>query len=348
MEVTKKILITGVTGQDGSNMVRFLLKNTDLFIYGAVRRLSVPNYDNINDIKDTRFKLINLDLLDQQSINNSVKKIRPDYIINFAAQSFVGESWNSPVSTFTTNTLPVIYFLESIKEFVPHCRFYSAGSSEEMGDIDYSPQDLKHPMKPRSPYGASKCAARHLVKVYRESYNIFAIHCILFNHEGIRRGKEFVTRKITSNIARIKKQLENGEIITEPLELGNINSIRDWSDSEDFVEAVWIMLNRDEPREYVLSSNEFHTVKDFLELTCEYAGLKVEWKIDTEDEVNTELLYKGQVIMRINPELYRLAEVELLFGDSTETRNVINWEPKVSFKELVKKMIDWDIQKITK
>ena len=344
MEVTKKILITGVTGQDGSNMVRFLLKNTDLFIYGAVRRLSVPNYDNINDIKDTRFKLINLDLLDQQSINNSVKKIRPDYIINFAAQSFVGESWNSPVSTFTTNTLPVIYFLESIKEFVPHCRFYSAGSSEEMGDIDYSPQDLKHPMKPRSPNGASKCAARHLVKVYRESYNIFAIHCILFNHEGIRRGKEFVTRKITSNIARIKKQLENGEIITEPLELGNINSIRDWSDSEDFVEAVWIMLNRDEPREYVLSSNEFHTVKEFLELTCEYAGLKVEWKNDTEDEVNIELLYNGQVIMRINPELYRLAEVELLFGDSTETRNVINWEPKVSFKELVKKMIDWDIK----
>ena len=344
MEVTKKILITGVTGQDGSNMVRFLLKNTDLFIYGAVRRLSVPNYDNINDIKDTRFKLINLDLLDQQSINNSVKKIRPDYIINFAAQSFVGESWNSPVSTFTTNTLPVIYFLESIKEFVPHCRFYSAGSSEEMGDIDYSPQDLKHPMKPRSPYGASKCAARHLVKVYRESYNIFAIHCILFNHEGIRRGKEFVTRKISSNIARIKKQLENGEIITEPLELGNINSIRDWSDSEDFVEAVWIMLNRDEPREYVLSSNEFHTVKEFLELTCEYAELKVEWKIDSENEVNTELLYNGQVIMRINPELYRLAEVELLFGDSTETRNVINWEPKVSFKELVKKMIDWDIK----
>jgi GDPmannose 4,6-dehydratase len=347
MEVTKKILITGVTGQDGSNMVRFLLKNTDLFIYGAVRRLSVPNYDNINDIKNTRFKLINLDLLDQQSINNSVKKIRPDYIINFAAQSFVGESWNSPVSTFTTNTLPVIYFLESIKEFVPSCRFYSAGSSEEMGDIDYSPQDLKHPMKPRSPYGASKCAARHLVKVYRESYNIFAIHCILFNHEGIRRGKEFVTRKITSNIARIKKQLENGETIKEPLELGNINSIRDWSDSEDFVEAVWIMLNRDEPREYVLSSNEFHTVKEFLELTCEYAGLKVEWKIDSENEIKTELLYNGQVIMKINPELYRLAEVELLFGDSTETRKVINWEPKVSFKELVKKMIEWDIKLIS-
>ena len=344
MSLIKKILITGVTGQDGSNMVRFLLKNTDLLIYGAVRRLSVPNYDNINDIKDSRFKLVNLDLLDQQSINNSVKKIRPDYIINFAAQSFVGESWNSPVSTFTTNTLPVIYFLEAIKELVPCCRFYSAGSSEEMGDIDYSPQDLKHPMKPRSPYGASKCAARHLVKVYRESYNIFAIHCILFNHEGIRRGKEFVTRKITSNIARIKKQLDKGEIITEPLELGNINSIRDWSDSEDFVEAVWIMLNQNEPREYVLSSNEFHTVKEFLELSCEYAGLNIEWKNDTDDEINNVLLCNGQVIMKINHDLYRLAEVELLFGDSSETRKVLNWEPKTSFKYLVKKMIDWDIK----
>jgi GDPmannose 4,6-dehydratase len=199
-------------------------------------------------------------------------------------------------------------------------------------------------MKPRSPYGASKCAARHLVKVYRESYNIFAIHCILFNHEGIRRGKEFVTRKITSNIARIKKQLDNNEIITEPLELGNINSIRDWSDSEDFVEAVWIMLNQNEPREYVLSSNEFHSVKEFLELSCEYAGLNVEWKNDTNDETNTVLLCNGQIIMKINSELYRLAEVELLFGDSNETRKALNWEPKISFNDLVKKMVEWDIK----
>jgi GDPmannose 4,6-dehydratase len=345
MDKKSKILITGVTGQDGSNMVRFLLKNTSNLIYGAVRRLSVPNYENINDIKDDRFSLINLDLLDQQSINNSVKKIRPDYIINFAAQSFVGESWNSPVSTFTTNTLPVIYFLEAIKEFVPNCRFYSAGSSEEMGNIDYYPQDLKHPMKPRSPYGASKCAARHLVKVYRESYNIFAIHCILFNHEGIRRGKEFVTRKISSNIARIKKELDNNINVT-PFDLGNINSIRDWSDSEDFVEAVWLMLNCKEPREYVLSSNEYHTVKEFLDLTCEYAGLKTEWKIDKENEVNTELWCEGHLIMKINPELYRLAEVEMLFGDSTETQKAINWTPKISFKELVKKMIEWDIKLI--
>jgi len=342
MEDVKKVLITGVTGQDGSNMTRFLLANTTCKIYGAIRRLSVANHDNIKDIEDARFELINLDLLDQQSIFNTVKRINPDFIINFAAQSFVGESWNSPIQTFTTNTLSVMYFLEAIREFNPKCRFYSAGSSEELGDVDYSPQDLKHPLKPRSPYGASKCAARHIVKVYRESYNLFAIHCILFNHEGIRRGKEFVTRKISSNIARIKKEIDNGLPI-KPLELGNISAIRDWSDSEDFVEAVWIMLNREEPREYVLSSNEIHTVKEFIDLTCEYAGLNVEWKIDEENPLNTVLLHNDVAIVKINEKLHRPAEVDLLYGDSTETRKVIGWEPKISFKQLVKKMIDWDI-----
>lgn len=340
-----KILITGVTGQDGSNMVRYLLKNTDHIIYGAVRRLSVPNHKNISDIKDTRFIKVNLDLLDQQSIYNCVKKINPDYIINFAAQSFVGESWNSPILTFTTNTLPIIYFLEAIREINPKCRFYSAGSSEEMGDVEYSPQDLNHPLKPRSPYGASKCAARHLVKVYRESYNLFAIHCILFNHEGTRRGNEFVTRKITTNIARIKKEIDEGLEIT-PFDLGNIFSYRDWSDSEDFVEAVWKMLNRDTPREYVLSSNETHTVKEFLELACEYAGIKVDWHIDETNPLNTKLFYNGKVIMYINEQLYRPAEVDLLLGDSTETRKEIEWEPKITFKELVKKMVEWDLRLI--
>jgi len=343
----KKILITGVTGQDGSNMVRFLLQNTNHTIYGAVRRLSVENHQNIKDVeKCERFKLVNLDITDQQSINNNVKKIEPDYIINFAAQSFVGESWNSPIQTFSTNTLSVMYFLESIREYCPKCRFYSAGSSEELGDVEYSPQDLNHPLKPRSPYGASKCAARHIVKVYRESYDLFAIHCILFNHEGIRRGKEFVTRKITSNIARIKKELYNNELVT-PFELGNINAIRDWSDSEDFVEAVWIMLNQKEPREYVLSSNEIHTVKEFIDLTCLYGNLpETVWEIDEENPINTVLKVKenNQVIIKINPNLYRPAEVDLLYGDSTETRQAIGWEPKISFKQLVKKMIENDIK----
>lgn len=340
--MVKKVIITGVTGQDGSNMVRYLLKNTDFDLFGTTRRLSVKNHINIEDVDNPRFKLIMLDISDQQSINNQVKLIRPDYIINFAAQSFVGESWNSPIHTFTTNTLSVMYFLESIREYCPSCRFYSAGSSEEFGDVEYVPQDINHPLRPRSPYGASKCAARHIVKVYRESYNLFAIHCILFNHEGIRRGKEFVTRKITSNIARIKKEISRGEKIT-PFQLGNIYAKRDWSDSEDFVEAVWLMLNMEKPREYVLSSNETHTVKEFVELSCKAAELDYKW-VETNNELETKLMVGDEVIMTISEKYYRPAEVDILFGDSTETRKVLNWEPKVSFENLIKKMVNHDIK----
>jgi len=338
-----KVLITGVTGQDGSNMTRYLLANVEnIHIYGAIRRLSVMNHENINDVNDKRFSFINLDITDQQSINNNIKTIRPDYVINFAAQSFVGESWNSPIQTFTTNTLSVMYLLEAIREYVPKCRFYSAGSSEEFGDVEYVPQDIKHPCKPRSPYGASKCAARHLTKVYRESYNLFAIHCILFNHEGIRRGKEFVTRKITSNIARIKKSIKNGEPIV-PFELGNIYAKRDWSDSEDFVEAVWLMLNMAIPREYVLSSNETHTVKEFIELACDSAELKYTWESGAS-EIDEKLIINGEVAMKISEKFYRPAEVDLLFGCSKETREVLNWEPKINFNMLVDKMVKNDIK----
>ena len=336
-----KILITGVTGQDGSNMVRFLLKNTVHQLFGTARRLSVNNHENINDIDDSRFSLVLLDLSDSESIRNTVKTILPDYIINFAAQSFVGASWNTPVQTFSINTLSVMHFLEAIREYCPKCRFYSAGSSEEFGDVVYSPQDINHPLRPRSPYGASKCSARHIVKVYRESYNLFAIHCVLFNHEGVRRGKEFVTRKITSNIARIKKELENGEIVV-PFQLGNINVSRDWSDSEDFVEAIWLMLNTETPREYILSSGETHTVKEFIELTCKFAELDFKWQ-ETDNELETKLLVDGKIIMDISEKYFRPAEVELLFGDSTETIKTLKWKPNVSFEQLVKKMIVNDI-----
>ena len=338
-----KVLITGVTGQDGSNMVRFLLnKYTDIKIFGTIRRLSVKNHENIADVNDVRFKLISLDSSDQQSIINNVMNIKPDYILNFAGQSFVGESWNTPIQTFTINALSVIYFLEAIRLFIPTCRFYSAGSSEEFGDIDYTPQDINHPCKPRSPYGASKCAARHIVKVYRESYNLYAIHCILFNHEGIRRGKEFVTRKITSNIARIKKELEAGKI-PRAFEVGNIYTKRDWSDSEDFVEAIWLMMNQEKPREYVLSSNETHTVKEFIDLACKSAELNIEWQYDEIDVKNTIIKCNNHIIMKISENLYRPAEVDLLHGDSNETREAIQWKPKISFEELVKRMVEWDI-----
>ncbi len=341
---TKKILITGVSGQDGSNMTRYLLRSTNHLIYGGVRRLSVHNYENINDIKDNRFKLVYFDLLDNQSIINMIKEIRPDFVINFAAQSFVGESWNMSCYSFTANALPVIYFLEAIKEYCPKCRFYSAGSSEELGDVNYSPQDIHHPLKPRSPYGASKCAARHLVKVYRESYNLYAIHCILFNHEGTRRGKEFVTRKITSNMTRIKKEIDNGLPINK-FELGNIFSHRDWSDSEDFVEAVWLMLNKEVPREYVLSSNQTHSVKEFVDYVCEYLNLDVKWDINVKEPLKTQLLYKNDIpLITISETFYRPAEVDLLWGNCKETMDELNWAPKSDFKGLIRKMVDWDLK----
>ena len=213
----KKVLITGILGQDGANMAKYLLDTEDVLIYGMMRRTSNVNETNILEFKDDeRFSLVYGDLTDDVSINKLVKEIEPDYLINFGANSFVGCSWDMPLQVFDVNTLGVIRCLEAIRKFKPECRFYSAGSSEELGDVDYSPQDIKHPIKPRSPYGASKAAARHIVKVYRESYNLFAIHSILFNHEGLKRGEEFVTRKITKSVAKIATAIANNEKF-EPL-----------------------------------------------------------------------------------------------------------------------------------
>jgi dTDP-4-dehydrorhamnose reductase len=212
----KTVFITGVTGQDGSHMVDYLLKNTDYMIFGGARRLSIKNHENIKHLeKEPRFKLVNFDLSDAHAINSIVKDLRIDYFINLAAQSYVGSSWDFPVQTWECNTTGVIHILEAIRQHRPNCRFYNAGSSEEHGNVAYVPQDENHPCRPRSPYGASKAAARHLVKVYRESYNLYAIQGLLFNHEGTRRGEEFVTRKITKGVARIKKALLEGKDISE-------------------------------------------------------------------------------------------------------------------------------------
>jgi len=345
----EKVFITGITGQDGSNIVDYLLENTSVMIYGAIRKLSNYNDTNIKHIKNTesRFKIINMDITDSESVKYFVKLIKPDYFINFAAQSFVGTSWQQPILTFNTNTMPIIYILEAIREYCSSCKFYSAGSSEEFGNVDYMPQDLNHKRKPRSPYGASKCAAGHIVKVYRESYNLYAIHSILFNHEGVRRGKEFVTRKITSGLVKIKNELKNCQkhsILIEPLKLGNIYAKRDWSDSEDFVEAIWLMLQQDKPHDYLLASNEIHSVKDFIDLVCKYLELETEWIIDNKNPLNTVLMCDHQKIIVINKDFYRPAEVDILCGDSTDTQKILNWTPKVSFEELVKKMTLHDLK----
>ena len=325
-------------------MAEYLLSLDEVIeVYGMMRRTSNANFSNINAFKKhSRFNLVCGDLTDEVSIDKLVKEIDPDYFINFGANSFVGCSWDMPLQVFDVNTLGVIRCLEAIRKFRPDCRFYSAGSSEELGDVDYSPQDIKHPIKARSPYGASKAASRHIVKVYRESYDLFAIHSILFNHEGLRRGEEFVTRKITKAVARIKKALRNkGKF--ETLQLGNVNAKRDWSDSEDFVEAVWLMLNQDEPKEYVLSSNETHSVKDFVTKAFAAANIPGLWSGEGMDE-KFRLFQENTVLAEINKDFYRPAEVELLYGDSTPAREELGWTPKISFDKLVERMVENDLR----
>jgi len=343
MSNKKAILVTGVTGQDGSNMVDYLIKHTDIDIYGGIRRLSVKNHINVPQQSD-RFSLIDLDITDPHSIDSAIRKIHPDYFINFAAQSFVGVSWDTPRQTFNTNATSVLDILESLRSHCPKCRFYNAGSSEEFGDVAYSPQDEAHPLRPRSPYGASKAAARHLVKVYRDSYGLYAVQGWLFNHEGVRRGEEFVTRKITKGIARIVRSIESDKPF-KPLELGNLDAKRDWGDSEDFVKSVWLMLNQDSPKDYVISSGETHSIREFLEecLKCaniegSFVGEGINEQYIIANYLSEEYPLKSSALVRINPDFYRPAEVELLHGDPSLAEKELGWKRNTNFAGLVEKM----------
>ena len=340
----KKILITGVTGQDGSHMADYLLNNTEYTIIGGVRRLSVKNHKNISHlISNPRFFLIDLDVTDMQNIDRVIEEEKPDYFINFAANSFVGCSWDMAHNHMQTNCMAVLHQLEAIRRHHPKCHYYNAGSSEEFGDVIAAPQSEEHPLRPRSPYGASKCAARHLVKVYRDSYNLYAVQGWLFNHEGVRRGEEFVTRKITKHVARIFMQLQSRAEVT-PLQLGNLDSKRDWSDAEDFVDGVWKMLNQDTPQDYVLSSDETHTIREFVEEAFNFAGFhrgQCSWQGEGLDE---KYFHGDDCLVEINKDFYRPAEVDLLLGDSTKARKNLGWKPKSNFLQLVKKMVDADLK----
>lgn len=340
----KKVIITGVTGQDGSFMADYLLKNTEHTIVAGVRRLSVKNHINISHlVGNPRFRLIDLDVADQANTEMVIAEEKPDYFINFAANSFVGVSWKMPVNHMETNAMAVLYQLEAIRKYAPKCRYYNAGSSEEFGDVLHSPQSELHPLRPRSPYGVSKASARHMVKVWRESYNLFAIQGWLFNHEGTRRGEEFVTRKITNNVARIQEEYSSGDF--EPLELGNVDAKRDWSDAEDFIEGVWLMLNQKEPKEYVLSSDQTHTIREFVEEAFNFAGFAKEQCHWEGHSVNEKYYHEGKVLVQINPAFYRPAEVDLLLGDSSAARRELKWEPKTDFLGLVRKMVAHDLKK---
>lgn len=367
-----KVIITGILGQDGANMAEYLLDATDHEVVGVMRHSANPNYKNIKDIRNhPQFRLELMELTDTVSVDRIVEREKPDYFINFAANSFVGISWEMPESVMDTNALGVLRCLEAIKKFQPTCRFYSAGSSEEFGDVDYSPQDIHHPIKPRSPYGASKAAARHLVKVYRESYGMYAVHGILFNHEGPKRGEEFVTRKITAGAARIKNQIRNNQTVT-PIELGNLDAKRDWSDSRDFVKGVWMMLNQDEFRlkatgevkDYVLSSGRTHSVREFATKAFKAAGLFGIWysfksngeessvkadcdpirelfcigAADIQIKINPPLIAVG-----IDPKFYRPADVSLLQGDSAPIREELGWKPEISLDKMIEDMVKTDL-----
>jgi GDPmannose 4,6-dehydratase len=342
----KKIIVTGVTGQDGSHMVEYLLKHTDYKIYGAARRLSVKNHENILHLEnEPRFKLINMDLNDAHSMRDVVIDLQPDYFINFAAQSFVAGSWDYPIQTWDTDSNAVLHILESIRRFAPDCRFYNAGSSEEFGDVICSPQSETHPLRPQSPYGAAKCAARHLVRVYRESYDLYAVQGWLFNHEGVRRGLDFVTRKISHSIAKIKIALEKEKTIPV-LKLGNIEAQRDWSDAEDFMEGVWLMLNQDAPKNYVLASGEMHTVREFLEETLQCAG--IQFKSEGAEDNEKYYTLDGKLIFEVDPKFYRPAEVHELCGDCSLAEKEMGWARKTDFTGLVKKMYENDYKLLSR
>ena len=374
----KKVLVTGTLGQDGANICEYLLGMGNVKVFGMIRRSSNPNYVNCESfLNHPDFQLVYGDLSDSLSIDKLVKDIQPDYLVNFGANSFVGCSWDMPLQVFDVNALGVIRCLEAIRRLQPQCRFYSAGSSEEWGNIDYSPQDITHPIKPRSPYGAAKAAARHIVKVYRESYGMYAVHGILFNHEGTKRGEEFVTRKISKGVARIAKAIK-GQKPFLPIELGNLSSKRDWSDSEDFVEGVWLMLNQEnfnghiqseledaefhyihdgqnarsetwrtsflskKIKDYILSSNETHPISEFVEKAFAAAGIEGFWQ--GKGEQQRYLAEEDKCLVKVNPKFYRPAEVELLWGDSSPIRKELGWSPKISFDELVDRMVKHDIQ----
>ncbi len=320
MSSKKKALITGVTGQDGSYLAELLL-DKDYEVYGLTRRTSTPNHNRIAKVVD-KIKLVSGDLLDQHSLTQVVQEVKPDEVYNLAAQSFVKTSWEQPMFTGDSTGLGVTRMLEAIRLVHPKAKFYQASSSEMFGKVREVPQTESTPFYPRSPYGVAKVYGHWITVNYRESFDIFAVSGILFNHESPRRGLEFVTRKITNTVAKIKY----GK--AEKLYLGNPDSERDWGFAKDYVEAMWLMLQQDSPNDYVISSGETHSVREFVEQAFEVAGIK-NW----EDKVVFN-----------DPRYTRPAEVDQLTGDYTKAKKALGWEPKTSFAELVEIMVKADLE----
>jgi GDPmannose 4,6-dehydratase len=317
----RRALITGITGQDGSYLADFLLEK-DYEVFGMVRRASSENYDRIEHLVG-RVNLVQGDLLDPASLMAVLEETQPDELYNLGAQSFVPTSWNQPVLTAEFTAVGVTRMLEAIRRVDPTIRFYQASSSEMFGKVREVPQSELTPFYPRSPYGVAKVYGHFITVNYRESYDLFAVSGILFNHESPRRGLEFVTRKISDGVAKIKLGLAN------ELRLGNLEAKRDWGFAGDYVRAMWLMLQQDEPADYVVATGQEHSVREFVELSFAHAGL------EPDDHI------------RLDERFLRPAEVDHLVGDFSKAREQLGWEPEVSFQELVELMVDADVERLS-
>jgi GDPmannose 4,6-dehydratase len=316
----KTALITGVTGQDGSYLAEFLLTK-GYKVYGMVRRASVEKFERLAHIRD-RIELVQGDLLDQFSLISVIKQVRPQEIYNLAAQSFVPTSWAQPVLTSEFTAIGVAKMLESYRLVDPSIRFYQASSSEMFGKVREVPQSEDTPFYPRSPYGVAKVYGHYITVNYRESYNLFAVSGILFNHESPRRGLEFVTRKVTDAVARIKLGFAS------ELRMGNLDAKRDWGFAGDYVRAMWLMLQQQTPEDFVIATGETHSVRELVEVAFGHVGLDY------------------QKYVKLDPAFIRPAEVDLLVGDPGKAKRVLGWEPEVTFEQLVKMMVDADMQRL--
>jgi GDPmannose 4,6-dehydratase len=317
-----KALITGITGQDGSYLAELLLEK-GYEVYGMMRRSSTETLERIEHLKD-KVTLVNGDLLDEMSLIHMLEGIQPDEIYNLAAQSFVHTSWSQPVLTGEFTALGVTRMLDAMRFVCPKAKFYQASSSEMYGKVHAVPQDEETPFHPRSPYAVAKVYGHYITLNYRESYKIFAVSGILFNHESPRRGKEFVTRKITDGVARIKHGLA-----TE-LRMGNLDAKRDWGFAGDYVKMMWMMLQQEEPDDFVVATGETHSVREFIELAFARAGLN----------------WKDYVV--VDPKFLRPAEVDLLLGNPAKAKAKLGWVPEVTFEGLINMMVDADLERVAR
>jgi GDPmannose 4,6-dehydratase len=333
----KRALITGLTGQDGSYLAEFLLSK-GYEVYGMHRRTSMEIFDRIQDLRK-KITLVDGDVTDMGSIVYILKEFQPEEIYNLAGQSFVPASWTQPISTAQINAIGVLNILEAIKLINPKIKFYQASTSEMFGKVRETPQTEKTPFYPRSPYGVAKVFGYFITKNYRESFGLFACNGILFNHESPKRGKQFVTRKITHSVAKIKLGYQDF------FEIGNLDAKRDWGFAGDFVEAMWLILQQDKPEDYVIGTGKNHSVREFVEESFKVAGMPITWEGKGLNEVGK---YNGKIVVKVSPKFYRPAEVDFLLSNPAKAKKELGWEPNTKFKELVRMMVESDLEHLKK